>query len=159
MDAAANSGPGQAIRDGTPGRVADQLGQWMGHLSRNAAVQWGGAFIGRKTCSFCDTEAIGECIGCGDPTCIGHAFVSHRAELFCDECVEEAADRGDQTPEQEAFAFFHLTKHATFEEVSAAYRLRSKTAHPDRGGDTRLMQQTSHHYSVLKAHFERREVA
>lgn len=155
MDAAANSGPGQAIRDGTPGRVADQLGQWVGHLSRNAAVQWSGAFVGRKACSFCEAEAIATCIGCGDPVCIGHGYVSHRAELLCDECVGNLVESEPSSPEQAAFLFFHLTKDATLEEVKAAYRLRSQTAHPDRGGTTRAMQETTMHFEVLKQHFER----
>lgn len=161
MEAAAQSGPGQAIRDGTPGRVADQLGQWWAHLSKNAAIHWVSAFVGRQTCSFCEAEAIAACISCGDPTCIGHAFVSHRAELFCDDCVAQAMDGEGQerTPAQEAFAFFHLTKDASLTEVTAVYRDRSKKAHPDRGGSTREMQMVTRHYSVLQAHFEQREVA
>lgn len=154
-----SSPPAQAVRDGTPRRVAEQLGQWMGHLSKHAAVKWGPAMLGRELCSFCEEDALGRCISCGDYTCIGHAHVSYRAELLCDECVgtvvESVGQRRDN-PVDKAFAHFHLTPEATKEEVEAAYRQRTKTAHPDRGGSTQEQQQTNNHYRVLRSYFDRK---
>lgn len=162
FSAVANSEPVQAIKDGTPRRIADQLGQWMAHLSQNATVAWAPSLVRRSTCEFCDVDGISKCIGCKAVVCLAHAHVSHRAELLCDECVGTVLDTVNakqQSPVVRALSFFHLTTDATFDEVSMVYRNRSKDAHPDRGGSKREMQQVNEHYEVLKKHFEHKKVA
>jgi hypothetical protein len=69
---------------------------------------------------------------------------------------EETLRDSSKTPEQAAFKYFNLTETATWEEVNAIFRARSKTAHPDKGGTTSEMAQASQHLMTLKRHFERK---
>lgn len=162
FNAVAQSEPVQAVKDGTPRRIADQLGQWFAHLSQNATAHWAPALLRRKSCEFCDAEAISTCIGCGGYVCLAHSHVSHRAELLCDECVDTVltnVEAKQKSPVAKAFAFFHLTQDASWEEVNGVYRTRSREAHPDRGGSDQTMSEVNTHYDVLKKHFEKRKVA
>lgn len=140
----------------TPRRVADQFGQWSAHLVRHAGVRWAPYLLRAEICSFCDADALAACISCGDPCCLGHAYVSHRGELLCDECVEMSITKRRKRSQIElAFSYFNLTSSATFEEVTAVYRLRSKNEHPDAGGrgDMTVLNQK---YHQLKEHFSRK---
>lgn len=157
--AVATSNPVQAVHDGTPRRIMDHLGQWFAHLSQNALIEWTPALVRNERCSFCEEGAIGRCMCCKDFTCLGHAHVSHRAELLCDECVGRVLDDGEsarrKTPEQLAFAYFHLTEEATLEEVKASYRVRALRTHPDQGGSDSLFQEASEKLKVLEKYFSR----
>lgn len=163
LNAVAQSEPVQAVKDGTPRRVADQLGQWFAHLAQNASLNWTAAVLRRRKCEFCDEEALSTCISCSGYVCLAHAHVSHRAELLCDECVDTVLSRVEakqKSPVSKAFAFFHLTEDATLVEVSAMYKQRSREAHPDQGGSDELMREVNTHHDVLKRHFDKkREVA
>ena len=161
LNAVASSSPVQAVHDGTPRRIMDQFGQWVSHLSRNALVEWTPALVRNEMCSFCDEGAIGKCMCCGDFVCLGHAHVSYRAELLCDECVERVLDSGSRkkTKEQLAFAYFHLTEEATLEEVKAAYRIRVQREHPDRGGSDSAFNETTAALRVLEQYFSRGKAA
>jgi hypothetical protein len=100
---------------------------------------------------------------CEDFTCLGHAHVSFRAELVCDECVgsllneEESARR--KSPEQLAFAYFNLTDSATLEEVKAVYRIRAQKAHPDRGGTEKEFNEATQAFRLLEEYFSNRKAA
>lgn len=145
---------------GTPRRVADQFGQWVAHLSKSATVNWTPYLLRSEDCSFaeCEADAIADCISCGDPCCLGHSHVSHRGELICDECVDEAIGRKRKlTDVQKAFKFFNLTPDANADELTALFRLRSKSAHPDRGGSN--MDKTTRYYHLLKDHLEKQRAA
>lgn len=140
----------------TPRRASEQLGHWAAHLSRSVIHTWGPYLLTGQPCSFeCYDDALGDCIVCSDPVCLAHAHVSHRGELLCDECVDKSIGKSKkQTKEQRAFEYFNLTSVATFEEVNAVYRVRSKHAHPDQGGQS--MTELNVHYDVLKDYFRRR---
>lgn len=162
LNAAVQSEPVQAVLDGTPRRIADQLGEWFAHLSQNATMQWAPAMVRRRTCDFCDKDSMSCCIACQGNVCLAHAHVSHRAELLCDECVGtvlDAVSAKQQSPSAKAFAFFHLTEHATLGEVTLVYRSRSKDLHPDHRGADRDMKLMNEHYEVLKKYFEHKKVA
>lgn len=144
-----------------PRRMLDQLGQWVGHLSQNAAIEWAPSMLQNQNCSFCADIAMGRCFVCGTSCCLGHSHVSFRAELVCEGCIsklvgEETLRGSNKTPEQLAFKYFNLTESATLDEVNAIFRARSKTAHPDKGGTTSEMAQASQHLMVLKRYFERK---
>lgn len=158
LQAVVNSPQAQAVQDGTPRRIRDQIGQWMGHLGQNAMLVWAPALVRNELCSFCDEDAISKCVACGDFVCLGHSFASHRAELLCDECVSNVLPEGrvPETAEQRAFKFFNLSEQATLEEVKAVYRVRVQKAHPDRGGDDRLFNETTAALRVLEEHFLRK---
>ena len=145
----------------TPRRVAEQLGHWSAHLSKNAALSWAPYLLGGEACSFCDEDAVGDCLCCGDPCCLAHAHVSYRGELFCDECVDKAVSRKPRKKDKvhTAFTYFSLTQSASLEEVNAIYRLRSKTRHPDQGGEEDDMSLLNQHYEVLKEHFQKKKAA
>jgi hypothetical protein len=145
--------------------MIDQLGQWIGHLSQNAAVEWAPNLLQNRNCEFCSDIAMSGCFVCGAPCCLGHGHVSFRAEIVCERCVsklvgEEMLRDSDEnkTPEQRAFKYFNLTDTATWEEVNAIFRARSKTAHPDKGGQTGEMAQASQHLMVLKRYFDKKTV-
>lgn len=144
-----------------PRRMLDQLGQWVGHLSQHAAIEWAPSMLQNENCSFCSDISMARCFVCGVPCCLGHGYVSFRAEIVCENCVskvlgEETLRDSSKTPEQAAFKYFNLTETATWEEVNAIFRARSKTAHPDKGGTTSEMAQASQHLMTLKRHFERK---
>lgn len=146
----------EAIPDpGTPRRVANQLGQWATHLSKSAVSHWTPYLLRGEQCSFCDADALDACISCKDPCCLGHAHVSYRGELICDECVEKAIGRTKKRSKlEQAFDYFNLTPTASLEEVTAVYRTRSKQEHPDKGGDD--MSRLNQFYHVLKEHLQKR---
>lgn len=163
LNAVANSPQAQAVQDGTPRRIMDQLGQWFGHLGQAALVEWSPSLVRNELCCFCDDGAIGRCMSCGDFTCLGHAHVSYRAELLCDECVgrvlEGSENAKHKTPEQLAFAYFNLTDTATLDEVKAVYRLRVQKAHPDKGGTDEEFNEATRAFRVLEEHYAKRKAA
>jgi len=147
-----------------PRKLLDQLGQWVGHLSQNAAVEWVPSILRNEQCTYCSDIAMGRCCVCDRPTCLGHAHVSFRAELVCDGCLarllgQEEVPEAQKTPETEAFAYFNLTPAATFEEVNAVYRARAKNQHPDKGGSHQEMAKAGQHLLVLKRYFEKQQAA
>lgn len=140
-----------------PRRIAEQLGQWFGHLSRNAALHWTPTLAGGHLCSFCDESAMGTCTVCQDPCCLAHAHVSHRAELVCDECIDRLLGRqAKRGPEKQAFDFFNLTSQARWEDVQAVYKARIRLAHPDVGGSDAETVKVNRFYVVLKEHYQRK---
>lgn len=140
-----------------PRRAADQLGQWAAHLSRSALESWGPYLLSGEICAFCSENALSDCVVCNDPVCLAHSHASFRGELICDECVERAQGKSKKrTKTQQAFDYFHLSSTATMDEVTAIYRQRSKSAHPDQGGLGTSMTELNTHYFVLKQHFERK---
>jgi hypothetical protein len=149
-----------------PRRMLDQLGQWVGHLSQNAAVSWAPSMLTNENCSFCSDISMSRCFVCGAPCCLGHGHVSFRAEIVCEKCIaqlvgEEALRDSDanKTAEQRAFKYFNLTDSATFDEVNAIFRARAKTAHPDKGGSTPEMAKASEHLMTLKRYFDKKAAA
>lgn len=158
LQMASNTPAAQAIQDGAPRRVLDQLGSWFGHLSQQAMIHWSTSMLSGVRCSFCDEDALGKCIACGDPCCLGHSHVSYRAELLCDECVGSLLQKTsrEKGPVEVALEYFRLTREASLEDLKAMYRHRSKSIHPDRGGTDREMSTLNQHYRVLTEHFERR---
>lgn len=138
-----------------PRRVADQVGQWIAHLSKNAAIQWGPRLVDPDLCTFCDQDAVTDCLVCGDACCMAHAHVSHRADGICDECVQAAITqrakgrrarrkRREAAPEPQqssnsipfevlqAFSMLGISPTATWQEVNDAYRAAAVANHPDR---------------------------
>lgn len=74
-------------------RVFEQVGQWMGHLSRNAAIHWGPNLLDPYECAFCESDAVSECVVCKDPVCVAHGMISHRADLVCEGCVAKMVEQ------------------------------------------------------------------
>ena len=167
---------------GAPRRVMDQLGQWMGHLTRNATIHWGPSLIDPAECSFCDEDAVTDCIVCGDPVCLAHAHVSHRAEAICDECVEFASKAREKKEKKQkrqnrraspprnpaesqvaqAFAILGVSPGAPWEEVQSAYKSAAKANHPDRFQGTQREQAEGRlkninaAFNILKAYYQKR---
>jgi hypothetical protein len=81
------------VDTGAPSRVFEQLGQWMGHLSRNATLQWGPNLLDPYLCAFCDEDAVTQCVVCESPACLAHGLINHRADLVCEECVTQMVDK------------------------------------------------------------------
>ena len=135
------------VDTGAPRRVVDQLGQWFGHLARNAAINWSPNVADPVTCSFCEEDAVTDCMVCEDACCVAHAHISHRAEAICDECVnkvmekkgkkrkkrrqEQAPRNAGLTPEQ-ACMILGVQPGASWEEVQQAYKAAAVANHPDR---------------------------
>jgi len=132
---------------GAPKRVVVQLGQWFGHLAKNAAIKWTPALAESASCSFCDEDAVTNCIVCGDPCCIAHAHISHRAEAICDECVEKAVQKSGKKKKKsrreprnsqgdlsirQAYAVLGLSTNASWQEIQEAYKYMAVANHPDR---------------------------
>jgi hypothetical protein len=168
---------------GAPRRVMDQLGQWMGHLSRNATIHWGPSLIDPVDCSFCDEDAVTDCIVCGDAVCLAHSHISHRAEAICDECVEFASRAKEKKEKKhkkqrrraapppgnasdsqvaQALAILGLSPGASWEDVQGAYRAAARANHPDRFQGTQREQAEGRlkninaAFNVLKAHYSKR---
>jgi hypothetical protein len=165
-----------------PVRVAEQLGQWVTHFSKNAAASWVPAILNPCMCSFCDEDAVTDCIACKDPICMAHGHISFRAEGLCDECVEKAVSahgpkqKKTRTGTREkpsrrpsvssdlanAFATLGVASSATWPEVQAAYKALALANHPDRfpeGTKKReaenVLRSCNAAFSLLKTHFER----
>ena len=134
-----------------PKRMANQVGQWVAHLSRNAALHWAPNLADPDICAFCEEDAIADCMACGDPSCIAHAHISHRAELICDECVGKLMEARAKKPRRkrrenpaksprqqvppevlQALAMLGIAPEATWEEINTAYREAVRVNHPDR---------------------------
>lgn len=147
----------EAIPDpGTPRRVAEQFGQWAAHLSKNAAAHWAPYLLRSNQCEFCDEDALGDCVACQGPCCLGHSHVSHRGELVCDECIGKLLGQSKKKGKvEQAFEFFNMTSGASLDEVTAVYRIRSKQEHPDAGGDN--MSKLNQYYHLLKDHLQKKK--
>lgn len=148
----------------TPRKLLDQLGQWIGHLSQNAAIEWVPSVLRNEQCYFCSDIAMSRCCVCNLPCCLGHAHVSFRAELVCDGCLgkllgDGPIEKAPKTPETEAFEYFNLLPSATFEEVNAVYKARAKEHHPDKGGSPQEMAKAGQHLLVLKRYFDKQAAA
>jgi hypothetical protein len=140
------------IDTGAPKRFTDQMSQWVGHFSRSAIESWVPNLMDPVLCSFCEEDAVTDCIVCGEPACMAHAHISHRAEIICDECVAEALKtrgkkprrkRREQAPQQQrqpgippaviaAFQTLGVTPEASFDEVAAAFKSAAVANHPDK---------------------------
>jgi hypothetical protein len=167
-----------AVDTGAPQRIVEQLGQWVGHLSRNAAIHWSPNLVDPDVCCFCDVDAVAECIACGDPVCLAHGHISHRAEAICDECVQKQVDKREKkqrknrkqrttTPSKDAevtqaFMFLGVNPGASWAEVSAAYKSAASANHPDKfQGQNRVqaearLKNINAAFAILKAHYEKR---
>lgn len=164
-----------------PRRVADQLGQWLGHLSRNAAIHWSPNIADPEQCSFCDSDAVTDCIACGDACCVAHAHISHRAEAICDECVQKLLSQSEKKRRRQrrqrphaaspprdahadvaqAFVILGVQPGAPWETVQMAYKAAAVANHPDRfqgvqreQAEVRL-KTINAAFNVLKSHYQR----
>lgn len=160
-----------------PKRVADQVGQWIGHLSRNAAINWAPNLADPDVCTFCEQDAIADCIACGDPTCIAHAHISHRAQVICDECVAKLLANSGRKPRRkrssmpkepklppeilQAFSVIGVPPTSDWDAVNAAYRAAAVANHPDRfqgihkAKAEAQMKNINAAFAALKEHFQK----
>lgn len=171
------------IDTGAPKRFTDQMSQWVGHFSRNALENWVPNLMDPVLCSFCEEDAVADCIACGEPACMAHSHISHRAELICDECVAEAIKvkgkkprrkRREQPPQQRvpqglppeviaAFQIIGASPQSTFEEVAAAFKAAAVANHPDRfqglqkSQAQERMKGINAAFATLKSFYQRRE--
>ncbi len=165
---------GATFDTSAPRRVADQVGQWIGHLSKNAAINWAPNLVDPDLCTFCEQDAISDCIACGDPVCIAHAHISHRAQVVCDECIAKLLANSGKKPRRKrsavpkldpevlkAFQILGVPTSADWDEVNAAYRAAAVANHPDKfqgakkvGAETR-MKNINAAFAVLKEHYQK----
>jgi hypothetical protein len=123
---------------------AQAFGRWA-HVSRSGVrctvrfLPPSGAMID------CTSPAVGGCVACGQPVCLGHAMVSGSGEVVCMACVykvvsERKSSRGSPTPHQEGdekirrkhLRTLGLEGSPAESEIRAAYKSRAARAHPDR---------------------------
>lgn len=162
------------VSEGAPRRLVDQLGQWVGLLSKNAATKWAPSFLGEVyQCGFCEGDALTRCSVCGVDVCLAHSAVRHTAEAVCDECIQIAVDARKQPkrrrksrkpPERppqkaddvvEAYAVLGLAVGADLDIVEAVFRKKAGTCHPDKGGSEAEFSRITAAYHLLKTHLQR----
>jgi hypothetical protein len=140
-----------------PSRVSKHLYSWFRELSKNAAIHWTPKIIDVEECSFCESDAVANCIICNSPCCLAHGAVKHNAEIICDECIDKALNNkrskkkkkgpafedpwsgwGSSSKQKEpsrrdmAIEFFDLDQDFTKAELEKKYKATLKKYHPDK---------------------------
>jgi hypothetical protein len=167
---------GVEVAAGPQKRLMDQMGQFAAHFSRNAVTTLVGNLPGVRCCmADCGQEAVLLCMSCGQPVCLAHVHVSHRADGICDQCVRESMERHGKQPPQPAradadakalraaFKVFDLTDEATWAEVQRAHRILAAQHHPDkqrtpaaRKRAEEKSKEINSSFEVLRKHYERK---
>jgi hypothetical protein len=157
-------------------RVIQQVTEFFGHFSRSAVERFSPMLARPTRCSMagCQAEAVAQCMGCGDPACMAHLHVSHRAEGVCDQCVRDLMElkgkqcrppSGRDATAQEvrkALRTLGVRSGATWAEVQRAHRRAAAENHPDRvrtHAQKRKAEDKSKRinaaFELLRRHYER----
>ena len=86
-------------------------------------------------CLCCTKKAIPfRCSRCGAFVCIDHAFVCvPKRTLICAPCLRELTkEAGGVEDSDDPYAVLGVTERASAAEIERAFRLKSKSCHPDR---------------------------
>jgi hypothetical protein len=163
--------------------VFDQLSQFATHFSRNAVQKWTRAGVPRGTqCVMegCEGEAVLTCMSCGQPACLAHIHLSHRAEGVCDGCVREllklkgktwGADgqQGGANPREPSGAEIRAAHRKLgvgmdvgWDKVRAAHRFMAAKYHPDRAKNEverqkseKVSKEINAAFEMLKSYYEK----
>jgi hypothetical protein len=158
-------------------QALEQLGQFISHFASAAAQRFVPLLEQPCVCSMrgCRANAVLHCLGCGEPACLAHLHLSHRAEGLCDQCVRELL-RGrpravprrtvagpSQLELRQARQVLGVRAGASWEEIRLAHRRRAAKFHPDRARTAAQRQQLelkcrkiNQAFDVLRAEYERR---
>jgi hypothetical protein len=157
-------------------RAFDQVTEFFSHFMHSAVDRFGPMLAKPTRCSMagCQAEAVTQCMGCGEPACMAHLHVSHRAEGVCDQCVRdllETKGRQYRPPNareasaqevRKALRLLGLRLGATWTEVQRAHRRTAAESHPDRArtpAQRRKAEDKSKRinaaFDVLRRHYER----
>ncbi len=171
----------QGVETVAPGhkRLMEQMGQFAAHLSRSAVTNWATNLPGQPCCmQDCGGEAVLLCMACGQPVCLAHVHVSHRAEGVCDECVRSIMESkgrqyqqpGSRQPDakevRRAQRVLGLSNSATWVEVQRAHRILAAEHHPDRQRNPAARKRAEEKskeinaaFDLLKRHYDRKAAA
>jgi DnaJ-domain-containing protein 1 len=156
-------------------RIIDQLSQFATHFTRSALERWPGQTLQEAACVMqdCGGEAVLRCLACGQPVCLAHIHVSHRAEGVCDQCVRDLvhmkgaeAPRAGRAPTateiRKALKTLGLRSGASWQQIQRAHRKLAAQYHPDRApSDTARgmledrVKRINVAFEVLRVHHER----
>lgn len=137
---------GQAVRAfHTADPLLNELQAWFAVLVEHAPGRWRAVIQSRIQCGMagCPRPAVGACVVCRMPTCLGHGMVSADAACVCVRCVHEAAAIGKHWAPQSAgmdpevirkahIKTLGLKDGAGVDDIKAAFRRLAVKHHPDR---------------------------
>lgn len=85
----------------------------------------------------CGAKAVPIPCKCGSFSCIDHGFFNRKLQTICSECAESL---GYEEDEEEDWIWEVLSIEPTTDEkyIQWAFKERSKTCHPDKGGSDEL---------------------
>jgi hypothetical protein len=127
-------------------RILQQLGRFVAHLGSAALRKFPPSGLRPRRCSMagCTADGIVTCIGCGQPACLAHVHLSHRADGVCDQCVRDLLEKkGHAAPPEPgrcptaqqiraARRTLGVRPGASWDEVRMAHRRKAAENHPDR---------------------------
>jgi DnaJ-like protein len=171
---------GQAVRAvQTQDPLLIELQTWFGVLLDHAPGRWRAVVHSHIGCGMpdCPRPAVGACVVCRMPTCLGHGMVSADAAVACVRCVHVAASNGKRWTPQTAgldpevvrkkhLKVLGLKEGATLDEIKSAFRTLAAKHHPDRQRtdgakkkSTEKMAQLSESYHWLIENTKKSEAA
>lgn len=128
--------------------VWSEIRTWFEHLIQHAPKRWTMSAIGGQQCE-CGRVAMGLCVACKRPTCLGHSMISASAEMMCFDCVHQAVGhkRAEAPPprwprnetqkqvQDERTRYLKvlgLKPGASMDEIKTSWKRLAVKHHPDR---------------------------
>lgn len=149
-----------------------EVQEWVTELAKHAFQKWGITMLSGMPCNCsprCPRTAVGACVICRRPSCLGHAFTSADGFVACHGCVRAASiQKGNAAPprvnerENEEISEEELRKKhlrtlklklgATEDEIRATFKRFVAENHPDKSPEKKREAATKKFVEVKTAY-------
>lgn len=148
-----------------------EVQEWATELAKHALQRWGVTMLSQMPCNCgprCHRTAVGACVICRKPSCLGHSFTSADGYLACHACVHAAStgqghaappppyadkeDTSDEALRKKHLRTLKLKIGATEEEIRAAFKRFVAEHHPDRAPEKKREAATAKFVEVKAAY-------